>query len=297
MFSLVFAAICFGTLVQGMPSLVDLATQLNATRLVALLKQSGLADSLKSGGPYTIIAPTDAAFAAIPAADMTKLNSDTAALKNMLEYHVIQGEIFGWDLSMGGRMVQTINGHAIRVSESGNNIYFNNAKVLKIEKEATNGVIYLIDTVLDVPEGTILAVLQKYNASMFLQAVHKIRYERMLNHTYVGRHYTVFAPNDVAFNKLNKAQLDHILQSSTYASELVRYHIHSGNLHIRSLDHNGRISTLYTGHRIGVDINNNDIRLNRVARLSQSDIECDNGVVHIIDHVLIPSTLSGQIIG
>ncbi|XP_046354180.1 transforming growth factor-beta-induced protein ig-h3-like [Haliotis rufescens] len=278
----------------------DLGANQNTTQLSSLIAQAGLGDTLKGQGPFTILAPVDSAFAAIPKDDLNKLLADKNDLANTLKYHVLQGEIFSWDI-VTGRLVHSITGHAIRVYKQGNDIYFNNAKAVAVDLESANGVIYLLDTVLDVPEGTIYEILEKpeYKLTQFKKAVDRVRYDRMLNSTYSSANYrhTLFVPSDAAFAKLDQSQVSRIFSNLNFASELVRYHLHLGTLHLKSLDHNGRITTLYTGHDIGVDISNNDIRLNHVAHMTESDIEADNGVVHIIDHVLIPSTLSGQIIG
>ncbi|XP_067663146.1 transforming growth factor-beta-induced protein ig-h3-like [Haliotis asinina] len=284
-----------------LPNLVDdLAAHGNTSQLAGLITKAGLEATLKGPGPFTILAPLNSAFDDIPKDDLNALLADTNDLANTLKYHVLQGEIFSWDIQTG-RIVHSITGHAIRMYKQGNDIYFNNAKAVAVDLETDNGVIYLLDTVLDVPEGTIYQILEKpeYKLSKFRSAVDKVRYDRLLNTTYsYGNYrYTLFAPSDDAFAKLDQSQLDRFFQNPTYLSDLVRYHLHRGTVHLKSLDRNGRITSMYSGHDIGVDISNNDIRLNHVAHMTESDIEADNGVVHILDHVLIPSTLTGQIIG
>jgi len=282
---------------QAMQDVVTVARANNATQFVTVLEQAidqGLID-LSQGGPYTILAPTNAAWSKLSSQELEGVLGDSALLKDVLQYHVIQGEVFSWDLT-SGRVLTTLGGHAVRVYHTGQSIYMNNGHVVKADLEATNAVVHLIDEVLDVPEGTIYAVARgtEYPLSTFADFLDKAR----LNHTLdsVGsRKYTVFAPSNEAFGKLSQAILDRIHSSASYERELLMYHIHPGTLHMRSLDRNGTLSTLDSYHKIKVTVNA-DIYLNELATLEQGDIDCDNGVLHVIDHVLIPSSF-GNIIG
>jgi len=280
----------------ALQNLVDTLQASNASTLVSLIDQAGLTDTLKTGGPFTILAPTDAAFAKVPASDIQALNNDMNALANVLKYHVINGEIFTFDLRTGERL-NTINGHTIRVYASLNEFFFNQATAVVTEIQASNGVIYLIDEVLDVPEGTILDVLNNpaYNLSSFAHIVHIAGMDRTFNTTTSATRYTVFAPSNAAFNNL-PADLAHRIQGSTsYARIIAQYHAHKGTLHLKSFSGDGHITTLSPGHIINLshDPASGEELLNKVAHLTLTDIEAENGVVHVISHVLIPSTLAG----
>jgi len=282
---------------SGMQSVIDVARAANQTQFVTVLSQAldqGLID-LSTGGPYTILVPTNDAFAKLTSQELTDIMKDAALLRDVLEYHVLQGEVFSWDLP-SGRILTTINGHSIRIYNTGQNTYANSARVVKADLEANNAVIHLIDEVLDVPEGTIYAVSRnaEYPLSTFADYLDKVGLNRTLDRT-GGQRFTVFAPSNEAFGKLSQVILERIQSSSTYLRELVSYHVHPGTLHLKSLDRNGTLSTLDSYHKITVSVDT-DVHLNRLATLEQADIDCDNGVVHVIDHVLIPSSL-GNIIG
>nr|KAG5711654.1 hypothetical protein BaRGS_016836 [Batillaria attramentaria] len=279
---------------QGIP---EAAAAANGTQFVTVLEKAveeGLLD-LTTGGPYTILVPSNDAFSRLSSQELNNILNDNNQLRDVLEYHVIKGEYFSWDLT-NGRVFNTLNGHPIRIYSPSNHIYFNNALGEKLDIEATNGVLHVINQVLDVPEGTIYEVLRnaEYPLSKFADIVDRVRLNRTLDAVGTAK-YTVFAPSDDAFANLSPVILDRIHTSITYERELVLYHIHQGTLHLRSLDRNGTVTTLDNRHTISVTVDT-DVHLNKVAGLDQADIDCDNGVVHIIDHVLIPSSL-GSIIG
>ncbi|XP_052675650.1 periostin-like [Crassostrea angulata] len=286
------------------PNLVDLAAANNATKLVALLNSAGLADILKdpSQGPFTLLAPSDAAFGKIPDSDLQALKADNAKLQEVLKYHVMKGEIFEWDL-LNHEVISSLNGHSIRVyvrnSMAGQSTYFNQAKVVISELQASNGVLYLIDEVLNMPEGTIDDILLNpdYNINSFMDFVKAAGLTQVFNRT-TGNRYTMFVPTNQALASMDQGFLTQIKNNRINARHLVDYHVHPGTLHAKSIVGPGRLSTMYRGHYINLsqDSNNNTL-LNNVASVVQADIEAEDGVVHIISHVLIPSTLSPTGIG
>ncbi len=113
--------------------------------LVAAVKAAGLVDTLKGKGPFTVFAPTDAAFAKIPKADLDALLKDKAKLTAVLTYHVVAGKVMAADVKAGP--VKTVQGSPLTISTSGG-VMVDNAKVVKTDIVADNGVIHVIDTVL-----------------------------------------------------------------------------------------------------------------------------------------------------
>jgi uncharacterized surface protein with fasciclin (FAS1) repeats len=114
--------------------------------LAKALTAAGLVDTLKGPGPYTVFAPTDAAFAKIPAAQLNALLADKAALTKVLTYHVVSGEIVAANVKTG--QVKTVEGQYLNVTASSMGVKVNNANVIKTDVMATNGVIHVIDTVV-----------------------------------------------------------------------------------------------------------------------------------------------------
>ena len=113
--------------------------------LAAALTAAGLIDTLKGPGPFTVFAPTDAAFAKIPKADLDALLKDKAKLTAVLTYHVVPGKVMAADVKAG--KVKTVQGSDLSITTAGG-VMVNNAKVTATDIAADNGVIHVIDTVV-----------------------------------------------------------------------------------------------------------------------------------------------------
>merc|ERR1711865_536745 len=139
-------------IVQLAESQVDLAT------LVKALVAGKLTTTLSGAGPYTVFAPTDEAFAKIPAAELQKLLKNPTELDKILEYHVLAGTFTMRDL-MSVQSAKTLEGGDVTVRSSGKIVKVNDAKVLKADVGASNGIVHIIDTVLT-PPNTVLMPTQ-----------------------------------------------------------------------------------------------------------------------------------------
>jgi uncharacterized surface protein with fasciclin (FAS1) repeats len=113
--------------------------------LATALQAAGLVDTLKGKGPFTVFAPTDAAFAKIPKADLDALLKDKAKLTAVLTYHVVPGAVMAKDVKAGN--VKTVQGGMLTLGTTGG-VTVNNAKVVQADIVASNGVIHVIDTVV-----------------------------------------------------------------------------------------------------------------------------------------------------
>ncbi len=123
--------------------------------LAAALKQAGLVETLSGEGPFTVFAPTDEAFAAIPKADLDALLADKAKLTKVLTYHVVPGEIKAADLkakadSAGNVKARTVEGSELKIHLAGDKVHVGKemANVVKADVDASNGVIHVIDRVI-----------------------------------------------------------------------------------------------------------------------------------------------------
>jgi uncharacterized surface protein with fasciclin (FAS1) repeats len=126
--------------------LVDTAVAAgNFKTLATALGAAGLVDTLKGKGPFTVFAPTDEAFAKIPKADLDALLKDKAKLTAVLTYHVVPGKVMAADVRAG--KVKTVQGGELTVATTGG-VTVDNAKVVKTDIVADNGVIHVIDTVV-----------------------------------------------------------------------------------------------------------------------------------------------------
>lgn len=113
--------------------------------LATALGAAGLVETLKGKGPFTVFAPTDEAFAKVPKADLDALLKDKAKLTAVLTYHVVPGKVMAKDVKAG--KVKTVQGSELTIATMGG-VTVDNAKVVKTDIEASNGVIHVIDTVI-----------------------------------------------------------------------------------------------------------------------------------------------------
>ena len=143
---IIATALAAASLAVQAKDIVDTAVAAGSFKTLATaLQAAGLVDTLKGKGPFTVFAPTDAAFAKIPKADLDALLKDKAKLTAVLTYHVVPGKVMAKDVKAG--MVKTVQGGSLTIGTTGG-VTVNNAKVVKTDIEASNGVIHVIDTVV-----------------------------------------------------------------------------------------------------------------------------------------------------
>jgi len=129
-------------------TIVELAVENgNFTTLVAAVKAAGLAETLSGPGPFTVFAPTDAAFAKLPAGTVESLLKDKEKLSAILTYHVVAGKVMAAD-AVKLTSAKTVQGTDIAIKVDGAKVMINNANLVTTDIEASNGVIHVIDTVL-----------------------------------------------------------------------------------------------------------------------------------------------------
>ena len=117
--------------------------------LAKLLGDAGLVETLKGPGPFTVFAPTDEAFAKVPAATLQALAADKAKLKAVLLYHVVAGKVMAADaLKLAGKGAKTVEGSEAKISVMGSTPMINQAHIVKTDITAKNGVIHVIDAVI-----------------------------------------------------------------------------------------------------------------------------------------------------
>jgi len=144
---LIASVLAFGmTLTAQAKDIVDTAVAAGTFKTLATaLTAAGLIDTLKGKGPFTVFAPTDAAFAKIPKADLEALLKDKAKLTAVLTYHVVPGKVMAADVKAG--KVKTVQGSELTISTTGG-VMVDKAKVTATDIVADNGVIHVIDTVV-----------------------------------------------------------------------------------------------------------------------------------------------------
>lgn len=146
-----FATVSFGH--SHMQDIVDTAIAADDfDTLVTAVVAADLVDALRGEGPFTVFAPTDEAFAALPEGLLEGLLEDTDALTQVLLYHVVAGEVMAEAvLGMDGAAVETLQGQTITIRIEDGNVFINDAQVITTDIKTTNGVIHVINAVI-VPE-------------------------------------------------------------------------------------------------------------------------------------------------
>lgn len=174
-------------------------SRLGLTTLATAVAAADLDDDLATPGPFTLFAPTNAAFEALDPATLTFLldPANQAALIDVLNYHVVAGELDSTAVATSGGLTSAQTG-ALLVDAVGTDLYINNARVVTADNGATNGVIHVIDTVLRIPDQSLSASLTTEGYATLVDLVGRAG----LTATLDGNPFTVLAPSDAAFAAL-----------------------------------------------------------------------------------------------
>ena len=264
-------------------SIVDIAdgAGIFSTLLIAA-EVAGLADLLadKMATRATVFAPTDEAFENLEDGVLEGLLDDPDLLKEVLLYHIVPGEVRQRDLSTG--KVISSQGTALDVFVEGG-VFINDAEVTGADNEAANGVVHIIDTVLLPPPNIVELARNTESLSTLSAAITAAGLEETL--ASLGS-FTVFAPTNDAFDKLPDGLLEELLDAPARLRHILLYHVKNGP-RLREADlRAGRVLTLQ-GATFGVDIVESGVAVNQAGVIG-TDVEAFNGVVHLIDDVLIP---------
>ncbi|MFM7725576.1 MAG: fasciclin domain-containing protein, partial [Flavobacteriales bacterium] len=204
--------------------------------LEAAVLAAGLQDALAGPGPFTVFAPTDAAFAALPAGTIETLLADpTGALTQVLLYHGVAGVALSTDLS-NGMMVETLQGQNVTVTINANGVFINDAQVIIADIMADNGVVHVIDAVLvpeqtSVPTTVVDIIVNSPNHNTLETAVIAAGLADDLS---ADGPFTVFAPTDAAFAALPATLIAQLLADPTgQLTQILLYHVVAGcTIHI-----------------------------------------------------------------
>jgi transforming growth factor-beta-induced protein len=257
----------------------------NFTTLVAALEAAGLVETLQGDGPFTIFAPSDDAFAALPAGTVDALLNDIPALTETLLYHVVPGEIFSSEV-VESRYAETAEGQPVIISVEDSKVMINDAEVNLADIQATNGVIHVIDSVLLPP--TMDIVDTAVEDGRFTTLVVAVETAGLVDALKREGPLTVFAPTDEAFLALPAGTVDALLNDIPALTDILQYHVVDGRIfssdaaEISSADTlQGKSVTISTDADGNLMINN--------AKVVISDLITSNGVIHVIDAVLLPA--------
>lgn len=272
--------------------IVDTAVKAGSFKtLVAAVQAAGLVDTLKGSGPFTVFAPTDEAFAKIPADVIQNLlkPENKAQLTSILTYHVVPGRVTA-RAAFGVSSAATVNGQHVDVVASLTGITVDGAKVLTTDIQCSNGVIHVIDTVImpataNIPEtataaGTFNTLLAAAQAAGLVDALSS------------KGPLTVFAPTDEAFAALPAGTVASLLEPANKAklAAILKYHVVSGRVFAADAIKAGTAKTLQ-GQNVAISYSADGVRVNG-AKVVAPNLETTNGVIHVIDAVMLPKQLT-----
>ena len=327
----------------------------NHNTLETAVVAADLVDALSGEGPFTVFAPTDDAFDALPDGTLDAVLADVDLLTSILTHHVAAGSVLSTDLA-DGMMVTTLNGTELMVTINENGVMIDNAMVTVADLVADNGVVHVIDAVLIPEDGcedddsiiasafqtlstcteTISFLMTNYGYSEYeacnwngdmgsgslfnemtmfdfcecscedveapLTTVVDIivgsENHNTLETAVVAADlvdalsgegpFTVFAPTDDAFDALPDGTLDAVLADVDLLTSILTHHVAAGSVLSTDLA-DGMMVTTLNGTELMVTINENGVMIDN-AMVTVADLVADNGVVHVIDAVLIPET-------
>jgi len=284
------AAVVNSTGSTGTGSISDIVTSSSdlGTLATALLA-AGRLDLLGDGGPYTLFAPTNQAF--VEAEIDFLLDPEWILhLEAVLLYHVAEGVFNTSNLEAGQDINSVFEGEAINVT-SVDPYSFNDAEVVQADIAATNGVVHIIDEVL-FPEFTEVSITQLAAGipEQFSTLVGLLAAANLTGTLGDDEEvFTVFAPNNDAFAKLDAATLEMLVapEGAGLLEDILLYHVVSGVAYASGVEEGDTAATLH-GANITVSSINPNLVINGVATVISGDILTRNGVIHIVDTVLIP---------
>lgn len=264
------------------------------TTLVAAVEAAGLVETLKGEGPFTVFAPTDDAFAALPEGTVESLllPENKQQLTDILLYHVVSGKVMAADVTEL-ESATTVLGKDIAIKVDMGNVYINDAQVIITDIETSNGVIHVIDAVILPPSdeeaesNTIVDIAVA--DGRFTTLVAAVQAAELVETLSGEGPFTVFAPTDDAFAALPAGTVEDLLlpENKQALTDILLYHVVSGK--VMAADVVGLTSaTTVLGKDLTITVTDGKVFLNDTVEVIITDIEASNGVIHVIDAVLLP---------
>lgn len=267
----------------------------NFTTLVTALQATGLDDTLDdANASFTVFAPTDAAFEALGEETISALLADTDKLSKILTYHVLSSEVNAEAaISSVGSTVDTVNGAKLALSLSGDNLLVNTSTVSVTDVMADNGVIHVIDAVLMPPEKTaseaniVETAKAAGNFKTLVAALERTGLDSVLSDP--SGTFTVFAPTDDAFAAVGEKMINTLLANPSVLSDILKQHVLAvGADSVAAMSLNGQALETVLGNELNITINpETDRLLFSGANIVTKDIVTTNGIIHVIDSVII----------
>jgi transforming growth factor-beta-induced protein len=273
--------------------------------LVTALKAADLVEALQGEGPFTVFAPTNDAFAALGAATVSSLLADKSRLQDILLYHVVKGEAVDAKTASGLSEATMANGDEVRISYKKSELQINDARVVIKDIKAKNGIIHVIDAVLvpaaaeepqpespalppaPTPEPTLEDIVTIASGDpRFSTLVKAVAAADLVSTLQGAGPFTVFAPTDDAFAKLG-VSLEALVADKAALTDILAYHVVSGAAVDAQAASKLTEAKMLNGETVRISVKDGALRINE-ATVIIKDIKAKNGIIHVIDAVLLP---------
>ena len=266
--------------------------------LATALTEAKLVKTLQGKGPFTVFAPTDEAFKKLPKGTLETLlkPENREQLQAVLTYHVLGGSI---DLAgaLAATEAKTLQGSSVKIAFSDGKVRVNEAAIINADIQCSNGVIHVIDSVIlppqpSRPSNDIANVAKRAgNFTTLLAAVDAAGLSGALSG---DQEVTVLAPTDAAFSALPKGTVAELLKPENLdqLTTILSLHAIPGKVSVGDALNAGEARTL-SGGLLKFEVKDGVLKVNG-ATMIKTDIQCDNGVIHVIDAVILSSSRSAE---
>jgi uncharacterized surface protein with fasciclin (FAS1) repeats len=277
-----------GSMAFAQKNIVDTAVEAGSFKtLAAALGAADLVGAVSGPGPFTVFAPTDEAFKKLPAGTVETLlkPENKSKLQAILKYHVVSGKVMAADVVKVKGAV-SLNGQRIDVKVAGGKVNVDAANVVKTDIACTNGVIHVIDSVILPASDSIPAVADK--AGTFKTLLKAVTAAGLVETLSGEGPFTVFAPTDEAFAKIPAATLSDLLkpENKEKLASILKYHVVAGRVYSEAAVAAKSAATVQ-GASVKISASDKGAFVND-AKIIATDIDASNGVIHVIDSVIMP---------
>ena len=266
--------------------------------LVAAVKAAGLVEALQGKGPFTVFAPTDAAFAKLPAGTVEGLFKDPKALANILLFHVVPGAVKA-EAVKDGLTAKTLQGSPVTFKVMDGKAMIEGAGIVATDVLASNGVIHVIDSVILPPAKAAAPaaaapaakdiVATAVGAGQFNTLVAAVKAAGLVDALQGKGPFTVFAPTDAAFAKLPAGTVEGLLKDPKALANILLYHVVPGAVKAEAVK-DGLTAKTLQGSPVTFKVMDGKAMIEG-AGIVATDVLASNGVIHVIDSVILPPAL------
>jgi len=273
----------------GQMNIVETAVDAGQFKTLAqALKAANLVNTLQGDGPFTVFAPTDQAFSKLDQGTLEMLlkPENRALLQSILTYHVVPGKVKAAKV-VKLDAAETVNGQRVDIRTEDGKVFVDDAQVVTTDIECSNGVIHVIDSVILPSTNDIIDTA--LSAGAFNTLATAIEAAGLIETLRGKGPFTVFAPTDEAFDKLPSDTLNSLLKPANrdQLTAILTYHVVPGRVYSDEVLSKKTFKTVQ-GDKVRASVKYGKPYING-ARIVQTDIDTSNGVIHVIDSVIMPS--------